>query len=125
MQTTRGEREIDRRLIRLADEERYEQEPPGNGMAVASVILGIIGAVIGFIPILGVPAIICGILAIVFGAKGWSKANRLPGHPDKALAIAGVILGVVAVALGIVGIVAVTSAVNELNRDLEQINPEG
>jgi hypothetical protein len=47
---------------------------------------------------------ILGPLGIIFGAIGWNKANR--GAKLKGLAIAGVVLGAIAVILFVVLIVA-------------------
>jgi hypothetical protein len=56
---------------------------PANGMATASLVLGIIGFLL---PILS-------ILALIFGGIGISKANQ--GAAGKGLAIAGLVLGIV------------------------------
>jgi hypothetical protein len=61
----------------------------GNGLAIAALVCGLVGLVLG--------SVILGPLAIIFGAVAWSKANR--GAPLKNTAIAGVILGVVDLAL--------------------------
>jgi uncharacterized protein DUF4190 len=55
---------------------------PSNGMAIASLVLGILGV---FIPFLGV-------LALIFGGVGLSKAND--GASGKGMAIAGLVLGI-------------------------------
>lgn len=67
------------------------QTAPSNGMAVAALVLGIIGLVL-FFTIWG--GILLGILAIVFGALGRSKAKE--GAPNRGLATAGFVLGIVA-----------------------------
>jgi hypothetical protein len=54
-----------------------------NGMATASLVLGILGF---FLPILSV-------LALIFGGIGISKANQ--GAGGKGLAVAGLVLGIV------------------------------
>jgi hypothetical protein len=65
----------------------YPQQVPiqrsSNGMATASLVLGILGF---FLPILS-------ILALIFGGIGISKANQ--GAAGKGLAIAGLVLGIV------------------------------
>jgi hypothetical protein len=53
-----------------------------NGQATAALVLGIVGMLV---PLLGV-------LAIIFGAIGMSRANQ--GAPGKGLAIAGLVLGI-------------------------------
>lgn len=58
-------------------------QQPSNGMATASLVLGILGF---FLPILS-------ILALIFGGIGISKANQ--GAGGKGLAVAGLVLGIV------------------------------
>ncbi|MEP6759197.1 MAG: DUF4190 domain-containing protein [Actinomycetota bacterium] len=70
---------------------------PSNGMAVASLVLGILSIVMFFTV---VPPFILGGLAVIFGILGFSKAKQ--GAPNKGLAIAGLICG----AMGIVSAIA-------------------
>ena len=67
---------------------------PGNGMAVASLVLGLIGMALFCVPYIGLP---CAILAIVFGFIGRKRATA--GASGGGLALAGLILGFVTVAL--------------------------
>ena len=53
-----------------------------NGMAVAALVLGIVGLLL---PILSV-------LALIFGGIGMSKANQ--GASGKGMAVAGLVLGI-------------------------------
>lgn len=57
----------------------------------------------------------------MFGILGWRRANRDPAAGRKGMAVAGTILGVVAIALGIAGIAIVSDAVDDLDRDLNRI----
>ena len=77
-----------------------------HGMAITGLVLGIVGAVFGCIPLTFVVAFILGALAIIFGAFGrrWGVGK------------AGLVLGLIAVVLGIVGAVIVNSTVNDLNK---------
>ena len=74
----------------------YNTIPRNNGFAIASMVLGIVGAVMSFCYFLGIfPAI----LAIIFGfvSKGAiKKSNGAEG--GKAMATAGLVLGIVTVA---------------------------
>lgn len=70
---------------------------PTNGMAVASLVLGILSIVMSFTV---VPPFILGGLAVIFGILGYSKAKQ--GAPNKGLAIAGLVCG----AVGIVSAIA-------------------
>lgn len=73
------------------------QQQPGNGLAIAGMVCGIIGLFILWI--------ILSPLAVIFGGVGWSKANN--GAKHKGMAIAGVVLGVI----GIVGYIILIALV--------------
>lgn len=61
-----------------------------NGMGVASLVLGILAVLSGFLVVGG----LLGILAIVFGVVGRGRAKR--GEADNGgLAIAGIVLGII------------------------------
>ncbi len=59
-----------------------------NGLAVASLVLGIVGVILCvlFIP---------WILAIIFGAIGIKQCNNDPTYTGKGLAVAGLVLGLI------------------------------
>lgn len=59
----------------------------GSGLSIASFVLSIIGLIVA--------ALICGILAIIFGGIGLARGGR------KGLAIAGLIIGIIDVIMGI------------------------
>jgi hypothetical protein len=86
------------------------QMPPqqqGNGLAVAGMVLGILALVLFFFWPL---AILLGLLGIIFGALGISKAGKIGGK-GKGMAIAGLVCGVLGMLSAIIFIVAVLSAV--------------
>ncbi|WP_051807109.1 DUF4190 domain-containing protein [Streptomyces sp. NRRL F-2664] len=70
---------------------------PSNGFGITALVLGIlavVGCITSFI------AVALGIGAVVFGALGRGKANR--GEADNGgMALAGIILGAVGIALGL------------------------
>jgi hypothetical protein len=72
-----------------------------NGMAVASLILGIIAAILGIL--LFPLGIVCGILAIVFGFVG--KGNAARTGAGRGMAMAGIVLGIVGIVLALLWIV--------------------
>lgn len=92
----------------------------GNGMAVAALVCGIVGAVLGLIPFTFFLALILGVCAVVFGPLGWNRANKQPAAGRKGLAIAGTVLGIVAILLGIVGAAIVDDTVDDVNQDIEE-----
>lgn len=66
-------------------------------MGVASLVLGIVSVVIGFVPFCGSWAIIPAIVGLVLGIVDWVKKNK-EGTP-KGKAIAGVICSAVAIVI--------------------------
>ena len=72
------------------------QPTAGNGLATAALVCGIVGLVMFWTVWLG---LILGVLAIVFGAIGRSKAAQ--GAPNKGQATAGLWLGIAAVVVSI------------------------
>jgi Na+/proline symporter len=86
---------------------------PGNGLAVAALVCGIIGAVFSLIPWTFWLAWILGILAVVFGAVGRRRADREPAAGKRAQATWGLALGVVAIVLGIVGLVLLLTVLED------------
>ena len=76
----------------------------GTGVAVASLVLGIVGLFAWFIPLAGFPVTIT---AVVCGAKGLNT-------PGKGMAIAGLVTGIIGLCLStinsLVGMVMFSSA---------------
>lgn len=94
---------------------------PGNGLAVAALVCGIVGAVFGLIPFTFWLAWILGVLATVFGAVGRRKADREPEAGRRSMATAGLILGIVSIALGIVGVVLLTTMINDVGNGFDEL----
>jgi hypothetical protein len=70
----------------------FDAPKAGNGMATASLVLGIVGVFMCFV-------IVPSILAVIFGGIGVSRANRNPAVGGRGRAIAGLLLGIVSLAL--------------------------
>lgn len=90
---------------------------PANGLAIASLVVGIVAAVSWFIPVWG---LLVGIAAVVLGFLGVRKLN------GKGMAIAGIItggfgaaLGLIVTALFVVGIIASSNINNSARQSLE------
>lgn len=75
------------------DGRRYDQ-PPRNGLGTAGLVCGVVAVALSLIPGLNAFTWPLGVLAIVFGAVGWSRANRAQAT-NKGVAIAGLALGIV------------------------------
>ena len=73
----------------------YGYPPPQltNRLATASLVLGIVGAVVALFTF-GIPSI----LAVVFGHVSLSQIRRDPSQSGRGLAIAGLVLGYVVIA---------------------------
>jgi len=88
--------------------------PSGNGIAIASMVLGIISIPLVCFWYISIP---CAILAIIFGVVGRSAAKK--GAPRGGMATAGLVCGliglllyilVIAGCLAILGITGLTAA---------------
>jgi hypothetical protein len=98
----------------------YGYAKAGRGPNIAAVTLGAVGAVIGLGPfIFGVFAAACGAAALGLGAYAYRTARRAGGRSGRI----AIVLGALALTLGIIGMVTVDQAVNDLENDLEQIGP--
>lgn len=111
--------------------------PASNGMATASLILGIVSLVFCFVAYLSIP---CGILAIIFAvlAKKKIKNNPEANYGGGGAATGGMITGIlgllVALIIVIIAIMFVSAvvgaagsqefqdAMNELSRGLDTLN---
>jgi hypothetical protein len=79
-----------------------------NGLATAALVCGIVGLVLFWTVWVG---LILGVLAIVFGAVGRSRAAL--GAPNKSQATAGLWLGIAAVVVSILFIGLITAWVSD------------
>jgi len=70
-----------------------------NSMATASLVLGIIAAILAFIPLMGIFSWILAILAIIFGGIGLSKVSKT--GLGKGKSITGLVLGIFSIILNI------------------------
>jgi hypothetical protein len=82
---------------------------PGNGVGVASGVLGIVGLVLSFIPVLDFVGVVLAILAVILGAVGIQRANAA-GGAGKGMAVTGLVCGLVALAIGLLFIAVIFSA---------------
>lgn len=90
-----------------------------NGLAIAALVLGIIGIAAGTIPLFFFVAGTCGLLGVIFGCVGRKKAKA--GAPYMKMAGWGLATGVIAMGLSFAGAVTVFSAVDQFGQDMENI----
>jgi len=74
-------------------------------MAIAALVLGILGIIGGWIPIVQYFTFFCAVLGIVFGVKERNRAQTA-GEPT-GMATAGMVLGIIGVACSAIGTVCI------------------
>lgn len=88
-----------------------EPQRGSNGLATAGFVLGLLGLLGSWIPVLNFVGILLGVVGAVLAAVGLAKSKRVGA--GKGLAIAGLVLGVLAVIIAIVINAAFVDAVDE------------
>ena len=97
---------------------QYQPQPPaGSGLGIASLVIGIIACVVFCIPVL--PWLL-GLTAIVLGAIALSQAGAVGNGKAKA----GLILGVLGLALSVGFWMAARAGLSFLNRKVQEKAPE-
>ncbi len=71
---------------------------PGKGMAIASMVLGLVAICFWCIPYLGIP---CALVGVILGALAMKKINQA-GGVGKGMAITGLVLSIVVLAIMVV-----------------------
>jgi hypothetical protein len=88
-----------------------------NGIAIASLVCGIIAVLIAWIPLVVIVGIVLAILALTFGVAGLRR-SRAVGR-GRGQAITGLVTGGLALALAVVGIVLTVLLWREVGDFLE------
>jgi type II secretory pathway pseudopilin PulG len=87
--------------------------PRKNGMATAGMICGIVGILLCWFPFVG---LIAGLLGIIFGAIGMSRAGRLYGA-GRGAAITGLVCGILSfLLLPIMAAIAIPAFLEYMNK---------
>ncbi len=73
---------------------QYSAGQPRNALGTAGLVCGILAVALSFIPVINWGTWPLGVLAIVFGAVGWYRANKGMAT-NRAVAITGTVLGIV------------------------------
>lgn len=82
-----------------------------NGLAVAGFVLALLGALGSFIPIVNIGAIVLAVIGIILAGIGLARSKA--ARAGKGLAIAGIVLGVLAIIIAIVIDAALGKAVDD------------
>ena len=91
-----------------------EKKVNKSGFAIAALVLGIIGIVFSFIPIINNAAFILGILAAIFAIISLVK------KASKGKAIASLVLGILAIVITLVMQSAFSSALDDTSKKLDK-----
>lgn len=83
----------------------------GKKWSTAALVLGILGIVGGWIPVVCYFTTVCAVLGIIFGVKGRKMSVAVNGKAS-GLATAGLVLGIIGTAFAVLGLLctAVCSA---------------
>lgn len=85
---------------------------PKNGFGTAGFVLGLVGLIFAFIPLIGVVAWPLTILGLVFGLIGTLRA-RSGKATNKGIAISGLVLSIIGLVICIIWTAAFGKAVND------------
>jgi Domain of unknown function (DUF4190) len=95
--------------------------PPkkGAGLAIASMVLGIVALLLSWVPIVNNVAAVLALIGLGLGVPALLKARR-GTHGGKGLAITGLVTSVVAIALVVVTQIFYATVLDEVERSLEE-----
>jgi hypothetical protein len=90
-----------------------------NGFAIAGLIAGVLGVAFGLGPAIAyILPLGCGAVAVLLGFLGRGRAKEM--NSRTGMATAAILLGAIAVALGIAGAVIVEDATSDFEREIEE-----
>ncbi|MGJ7909027.1 MmpS family transport accessory protein [Actinopolyspora sp. H202] len=91
---------------------------PKNGMGITALVLGLVGILLAWIPIIGFFGFILGALAIIFGIIAVVRSHKGTAT-NMVMSYIGLAAGVIAF---VVSIVVFTVLVNEVDKQLDEMN---
>ena len=102
--------------------QQWQAQPePRNGFGITALVLGILAVLFGLIPLTGFIAFGLGAVGLIFGLSNVGRIRRRRAT-NKGMTWTGGILSALGVVLGIIGMVTVFAAVDQLGDDLEEIS---
>ncbi len=78
--------------------------PDGKGISIAGLVLGILGIVGSWIPVVCYFTTVSAILGLIFGALGRKKSVAAHGKAS-GIATAGLVLGIIGTAFAVLGLI--------------------
>ncbi|TFV64548.1 DUF4190 domain-containing protein [Geodermatophilus sp. DF01-2] len=98
---------------------QYEQPKRGAGLAVASMVLGIIALLLSWVPIINNLAAVLAVVGLGLGIPALLRARR-GTHGGKGLAITGLVTSVVALVLVIATQFLYAKVIDEVERSIDE-----
>jgi len=93
-----------------------------SGLAIAGMVLGIVGVVTGLAVVVFYASAVCGVLALIFGLVSRRRAH-LAGLRTDGVTTAALVLGPIALVLSVVGGIVFFTVIDDLIEDLERVAP--
>lgn len=103
-------------MTQYAPNPPQQTQRPSNGLGLTGFIVGLIGLLISFIPLVGVVAWPLVILGIIFSAIGIAKAVK-GRATNKGLAITGLVVSIAGLVVCILWVAIWNKAVDEVNEE--------
>ena len=98
----------------MDNQNQFNQAPvpanDGKGMSIAALVLGILGIIGGWFPIICYFTTVCAILGMIFGIIGRKKSIAAYGKAS-GIATAGLVLGIIGVAFAVLATLCTTICV--------------
>jgi hypothetical protein len=98
---------------------QYEQPKKGAGLAIASMVLGIIALLLSWVPIVNNLAAVLGVIGLGLGIPALLRARR-GTHGGKGVAITGLVTSAVAIALVIATQAFYSAVIDEVERSIDE-----
>ena len=89
-----------------------QQPQPTNGLAIAGLVLGLVGIVFTLVPVgaLSWVALICAIVGLVLSIKAQKDSVAMTGQKN-GMATAGFVLCIISLVIAVIGIIVAIAAV--------------
>ncbi|MBB5954813.1 hypothetical protein FHS29_001383 [Saccharothrix tamanrassetensis] len=97
--------------------------PPQNGLGTAGFVLGLLGVLFSFLPVIGLVAWPLVILGLVLGALGTARASR-GRATNRGIAIAGVVLSAVGLVICVLWVAVFGKAASDAATTLDDLERE-
>ena len=92
-----------------------------NGFGITALCCGVVGIVVGLVPFAFPVSVALGACGIVFGSLGFLRAKRGEAS-NRGMALAGLITGIVAAAMAIIGFIFLLVGLTTVTGDLDSYN---